>query len=306
MSASASAKLFGRAATEYRAAAALRIGGKLSPNEVLINKLGIKDQAQLRRIEARFAALAESRRTPMAQMNYEAFKQVHRQNFQSVYAWAGKEREYTTGRGPVPFARPEYIKPQMNRLFGQLNAENNLKGLNADAFANRAAHYVNEINAVHPFVEGNGRVTRGFLKDLAAQAGHRMDYSKMTAEGWNAAAKQGFETGDPTALSKVIRSAMVPVQKVELTQAARESTLKPIVQYQETLSALKAARRDPKMRSVLLAQEKAQAAEIAASPALLKEAKAIGLDAQIKVSSASYARAQTRKAAKSFSRGRGI
>ena len=40
----------------------------------------------------------------------------------------------------------------------------------------RAADIMTEINAIHPFREGNGRTRRVFMEDLAKQAGHSLDF----------------------------------------------------------------------------------------------------------------------------------
>ena len=46
----------------------------------------------------------------------------------------------------------------MNRIFRELGEENHLADTaSVQAFAMRAAHYIADINAVHPFREGNGR-----------------------------------------------------------------------------------------------------------------------------------------------------
>jgi cell filamentation protein len=41
----------------------------------------------------------------------------------------------------------------------------------------RLAYYYGELNARHPFREGNGRTQRAFLRQLAAAAGWRVDWS---------------------------------------------------------------------------------------------------------------------------------
>jgi cell filamentation protein len=46
-------------------------------------------------------------------------------------------------------------------------------------FANRLAHYLSEINAIHPFREGNGRVQRLFISLLAEHAGYSLDFSAL-------------------------------------------------------------------------------------------------------------------------------
>jgi cell filamentation protein len=68
---------------------------------------------------------------------------------------------------------------------------------------------VNEINAVHPFIEGNGRTSREFLKDLAAHAGHPIDMARFDRASWYAAAARGFEAGDHAPMRDCIRAALI-------------------------------------------------------------------------------------------------
>jgi cell filamentation protein len=46
-------------------------------------------------------------------------------------------------------------------------------------FASRLAHYLSEINAIHAFREGNGRVQRLFISQVAEHAGYSLDFSAL-------------------------------------------------------------------------------------------------------------------------------
>jgi len=48
-----------------------------------------------------------------------------------------------------------------------------------DIFVARLAYYMGEINAAHPFREGNGRVQRLFCAQLAEQAGYFIDFETV-------------------------------------------------------------------------------------------------------------------------------
>jgi filamentation induced by cAMP protein fic len=52
----------------------------------------------------------------------------------------------------------------------------------AAAVLDRLAHYYSELNAIHPFREGNGRTIRLFLSLLANRYGWWLDWTAMTAE----------------------------------------------------------------------------------------------------------------------------
>jgi fido (protein-threonine AMPylation protein) len=59
-------------------------------------------------------------------------------------------------KGNSFFARPEHIRAELQKLFHQLAGEQYLRGNDSKGFCQRAAHYLGEINALHPFREGNG------------------------------------------------------------------------------------------------------------------------------------------------------
>ena len=150
--------------------------------------------------EARLVAMKMPTRPTLQRFTPEEVKDLHRHLFGTLYEWAGDFRQYTTGRGQAPFAQPERIEPALQNLMGELRSENHLQGLDRTDFARRAAHYANEFNAVHPFVEGNGRVTRLLVKDLATNAGYAFDLTPIERDqaAWYQAAERGFTTGDPT------------------------------------------------------------------------------------------------------------
>ena len=82
----------------------------------------------------------------------------------------------------------------MNTIFNELDAERWLGGLELDSFIERAAYYICEINAVHPFREGNGRTIRFYIDVLSARTrGELFDWTRSTAEGYLQACVAGFE-----------------------------------------------------------------------------------------------------------------
>lgn len=65
------------------------------------------------------------------------------------------------------FCYPENIDAHMARLFGQLRQARFPEGLEVAEFARQAAHFMAELNAIHPFREGNGRTQLAVLLLLA-------------------------------------------------------------------------------------------------------------------------------------------
>jgi fido (protein-threonine AMPylation protein) len=60
-------------------------------------------------------------------------------------------------KGGNPFCFPENIESQAAKLFGELQADSFLQGLDESTFADSAAHFLAELNVIHAFREGNGR-----------------------------------------------------------------------------------------------------------------------------------------------------
>ena len=59
---------------------------------VLINRLGIRDQAALEAFEADVTAERSSHEVPPGSLDYDHYLAIHRHLFQDVYDWAGEIR----------------------------------------------------------------------------------------------------------------------------------------------------------------------------------------------------------------------
>lgn len=74
----------------------------------------------------------------------------------------------------------------------KLEKENYLENLNIEMLAERLAYYIGEINAIHPFREGNGRTQRMFIECLALKNGFSLDFAKISNEEMLEASVQTF------------------------------------------------------------------------------------------------------------------
>jgi cell filamentation protein len=84
-----------------------------------------------------------------------------------------------------------------------VEAEQFFEGADPAAFARKSAHFLTELNAIHPFREGNGRAQLTFFLLLAARAGHRLDFERLDPGAVMAAMIASFE-GDEKPLVDVI------------------------------------------------------------------------------------------------------
>jgi cell filamentation protein len=107
---------------------------------------------------------------------------THRYIFGELYPWAGELRTVQIAKGGNLFALPEHIGPYLATLFAELAREDRLQGLEREQLVERLTYYYAEINAVHPFREGNGRTQRAFLTRIAKGAGYPIAWARLDAE----------------------------------------------------------------------------------------------------------------------------
>jgi cell filamentation protein len=147
--------------------------------EVLENVPGLRDAAALEEFELAIAAQRASEPLPAGRLSARHYRAIHHHLFQDVYGWAGRYRTVRLTKGRSTFCYPENIAPEMTRLFFALKRARFLRRLSADEFAARAAHFLAELNAIHPFREGNGRTQLSFVVLLAFRAGHPLSLTRL-------------------------------------------------------------------------------------------------------------------------------
>lgn len=151
-------------------------------SEILCNKAGIRDQSALDEFEADVTAvrMLELFNNPLkGDFGLKHLCAMHKHLFQDVYDWAGEIRTVDISRGTSRFANFGLIERYLGHQLDGIARENFLSDMLPDAFVLRLAHYMSEINAAHPFREGNGRVQRLFIAQLADQAGYFIDFATV-------------------------------------------------------------------------------------------------------------------------------
>lgn len=151
---------------------------------VLKNKLDLRSQDDLDAFEAEITAQRAAEPLPSGDMDYAHYCAIHHHLFQDVYPWAGQPRTIRIGKDGNWFCFPEHIDANMGKLFAQLENDNYLLGLNADDFTAKAAVLLAELNAIHPFREGNGRTQLSFLVELSERAGHGLNLDRLDPQAF--------------------------------------------------------------------------------------------------------------------------
>ena len=178
--------------------------------DVLRNKLGITNDAELTKAEQRYstARCLEAARLSFAP-DARGYRDLHRHLFQDVYEWAGQDRTVQIGKGGSMFAAPSYVAREMDKLFADMAGKNNFKGLTRDEFFDRLGNHVSELNAIHPFREGNGRTMRQHAAQVAREAGHPIRIVSIDKTAWMEASRHSFVTGDYRGMAAVFAAAAV-------------------------------------------------------------------------------------------------
>jgi cell filamentation protein len=170
---------------------------------ILINRLDIRDQTLLAAFEAEITSQRATESLPRGRFGYRHYCGIHRHLFQDVYAWAGKIRTVRISKEGSNFCYPENIDREMRRLFADLARQRYLRRLEERTFAERAAHLLAELNAIHPFREGNGRTQLSFLTILADQAAHPLKLERLDPSAVLTATISSFK-GDESPLVALI------------------------------------------------------------------------------------------------------
>ena len=92
-----------------------------------------------------------------------------------------------TSNGGNVFCYPENIAAQMDALFDLIRGLEVFRIGTAEKFLEQAARFLGEINAIHPFREGNGRSQLSFLGLIGATVGHPLVFERLDRNTFMAA-----------------------------------------------------------------------------------------------------------------------
>lgn len=152
---------------------------------VLINKLGIREDAGLAEAEAEIvsARIAEWSRTPSADtFDFAHYKAIHAHLFGDLYNWAGQVRTVNLSKQGTQFCPAQEIERRAELIFTRLRLMDFLRGMEHGDFVEELTDFYCSTNEMHPFREGNGRTQRLFLSQLVRNAGYVLNFSEMDGD----------------------------------------------------------------------------------------------------------------------------
>ena len=189
-------------------------------SDVLINKLNIRDQSDLFEAEKKltFARLQKLQSDPIkGGFDFNHLKAIHHYIFQDLYEWAGQERTVEIGKGNL-FCTVACIQAYAKSVFDKYYSQCYAAKSNFDDYVRVFADNYGDLNALHPFREGNGRSQREFARLICLECGYNFDLSCATHKEMLEASQLSFNKGDSSAFINIFSRAITPYNQNEREQ----------------------------------------------------------------------------------------
>lgn len=149
---------------------------------ILINKLNIKDEKDLYNAERELVLLRTQELLDTSikgNFDFEHLKNIHKYLFMDVYRWAGNVRNCNIAKTDL-FCLSNYIDSYANEIFTNLSKDNYLIEYDFNTKIVKLVKLFSDINALHPFREGNGRTQREFIEQLSYINGIKLDLTTIS------------------------------------------------------------------------------------------------------------------------------
>ena len=165
---------------------------------ILRNLVGAKTWQDLQKAEADIIGISQIALANIPRTNDLAELQaIHKALFSKIYDWAGQLRIVDIKKGSEEFFLSfAEFDTGTTFVFGELQKENYLKGLEQEKFVEKLAYFYEQLNYIHPFREGNGRTQRVFWNRVAKDAGYIINWKNVVGDELDEASQIGREKGD--------------------------------------------------------------------------------------------------------------
>ncbi len=150
--------------------------------DVLINKLNITNDEDLFNAERELVSLRtyELNENPLkGNFDFKYLKVIHKYLFQDVYRWAGDIRNCNIAKQDL-FCLSEHIESFGTDVFNKVKKEKYFVDYDNETTLDKLVELFADINALHPFREGNGRSQRVFIESLAKINGINLDLTNVS------------------------------------------------------------------------------------------------------------------------------
>jgi cell filamentation protein len=186
--------------------------------DVLVNHFGIRDQRELEILERVIVtdALAQLQERPIAG-RFDVFhlSAMHERLFGKIYPFAGEFRTEDIRKWSDDtqafshFVPAELVVPWLSRTLREAEQKRHFRDMPAERFVENVTQLYRDLNAFHPFREGNGRTNREFIRTMGLKAGYEIDWDRLEEKQLlRATVRAAFDKAD-TSLRDQLALALV-------------------------------------------------------------------------------------------------
>lgn len=180
---------------------------------ILINRLDIHDKDKLLTTETSLVAirLYQLYQNPIrGSFDYDHLCRIHQHIFQDLYIWAGKTRMVNIAKTSL-FCLVQFIPSYAESIFpAYLNDCMRAKD-NSEKFIHVFTEHYADLNALHPYREGNGRSQREYCRELCLKCGYSFDLRHTNHEEMLFASIESLDKGSNAGLEAIFRKCITPL-----------------------------------------------------------------------------------------------
>lgn len=173
---------------------------------ILRNLADIIDQDVLLFFESGAVAkrIQELYENPIKIKGVESLLTIHKHLFQDVYSWAGKKRKVEISKAGKQFFPTTHFDNAFRFIDTLISDYKNTSKNDKHRIAEKLAEILDNVNYLHPFREGNGRMQREFLRLLALEKDLVLNLNPPDDKKIYDQYMQGTINSDVKALTKLI------------------------------------------------------------------------------------------------------
>lgn len=136
----------------------------------------------------------------------ESLFSIHKQLFQDIYAWAGKERTVEIIKDGKQFFPTSNFENAFRFIDGLILDFKKIEKNDKNRIAESLSQILDNINYLHPFRDGNGRAQREFIRMLALGKGIDLNLNPPDNKGVYERYMEGTINSDIKILKELILS----------------------------------------------------------------------------------------------------
>lgn len=184
--------------------------------DILKNKLNIHDAGRLLETEIRLVSirLYQLYANPISgSFDFAHLCNIHHHIFQDVYDWAGKPRTVNIAKGNSLFCPVLNLSGYADDIFRSYYKDCMRAKSNPEEFIHVLAEHYADLNALHPFREGNGRSQREFCRELCLKCGYLFDLTNTCRDEMLQASIDSLDKGNNTGLEAAFGKCIIPLHR---------------------------------------------------------------------------------------------